>query len=344
MSRGWARRAAALESRAEWALGRVLRRRRGWRPTPLVFPSYGRAAGADGEGWIRLLGRVLVLPPDAPTTTDGRSRGWRRYVTIADPGGSPVTVEVDGQRVSGTTVPGGYLDERLPVEMPPGRHEVRVTTADGATGIGTVTVVDPATLRRGVVSDIDDTVVITSLPRPLVAFWNTFVRREGARQPVPGMAAFLHEIIDGFVVYLSTGAWNYAPVIRDFLLRHGYPDGPLLMTDWGPTGHRWFRSGVEHKRTSLRRLLTEFPEVTWTLVGDDGQHDPAIYDDFAATHPGVVDLIAIRQLSAGQQILTHGTPTAPDQERLVAPRASSADVRRIAGHDGHALRARLADH
>jgi phosphatidate phosphatase APP1 len=43
--------------------------------------------------------------------------------------------------------------------------------------------------------------------------------------------------------YLSTGAWNVAPAVRRFLGRHGYPQGPMLLTDWGPTNTGWFRSG-----------------------------------------------------------------------------------------------------
>lgn len=335
-------RASAWEARAEASIGRLLRRRRGWQPTPVVYPSYGRAGGGSGSGWIRLVGRVLLRPPDLTTTSDGRSRGWRRYVTIAEPG-TPVTVAVGDRRVGMVASHGGYLDERVVIDLPPGRHEVRVATAASTVGSGTVTVIDPASTRRGVVSDIDDTVVITAMPRPIVAFWNTFVLREGARQAVPGMVAFLDKVSDGFVVYLSTGAWNYAPVIRDFLLRAGYPDGSLLMTDWGPSAGRWFRSGVAHKQSALRRLRAEFPELTWTLVGDDGQHDPAIYDDFAAEHPGVVDTIAIRQLSATQQVLTHGTPAAPDESRLSRPRTPSSNVHRIMGPDGRALLARLAD-
>jgi len=27
----------------------------------------------------------------------------------------------------------------------------------------------------------------------------------------------------------------------------GFPEGPLLLTDWGPTNTGWFRSGREHK-------------------------------------------------------------------------------------------------
>src|SRR3546814_2163983 len=43
-------------------------------------------------------------------------------------------------------------------------------------------------VRFRVVSDVDDTVMVTALPRPLLAAWNSFVVDEHARQPVPGMA------------------------------------------------------------------------------------------------------------------------------------------------------------
>ena len=37
------------------------------------------------------------------------------------------------------------------------------------------------------VSDIDDTVMVTALPRPLLAAWHTFVVNEHARATTPGM-------------------------------------------------------------------------------------------------------------------------------------------------------------
>ncbi len=66
----------------------------------------------------------------------------------------------------------------------------------------------------GLLSDIDDTVVVTRLPRPLVAAWNSFVLDERARVPVNGMAELYRQVVaenpGGPVVYLSTGAWNVA--------------------------------------------------------------------------------------------------------------------------------------
>ena len=154
----------------------------------------------------------------------------------------------------------------------------------------------------GVVSDIDDTVMVTALPRPLRAFWNTFVQHESSRRPVTGMAELFEHLAAtgrsrsprtcpparGTSRRRSGGSWH----------RHGYPAGPLLMTDWGPSDERWFRSGRQHKHDSLRRLLDDLPGLSWTLIGDDGQHDPALYDDLAEEHPDRIRLVLIRQLTA----------------------------------------------
>src|SRR6478609_7350897 len=130
-------------------------------------------------------------------------------------------------------------------------------------------------VTHGIVSDIDDTVITTMLPRPMIAAFNTFVRRGKARHAVSGMAPMYRRILSAHpgapIVYVSTGAWNAAATLNRFLVENGFPLGPLMLTDWGPTNTGWFRSGQAHKRTCLDRLARDFPEITWLLVGDDGQ-------------------------------------------------------------------------
>ena len=48
--------------------------------------------------------------------------------------------------------------------------------------------------------------------------------------------------------------------------------------------------------------------MRWLLVGDDGQHDPVLYEEFALSYPEHVAGIAIRQLTPAQQLLSHGHP------------------------------------
>jgi phosphatidate phosphatase APP1 len=135
-----------------------------------------------------------------------------------------------------------------------------------------------------------------------------------------------------------------APALEQFLARHGYPAGPLLLTDWGPTVSGWFRSGREHKQTQLRRLLGELPGLTWILVGDDGQHDPDIYTRVTEEFPGRVRAVLIRQLTAIEQVLTHGTPDPieePQERAAVESAAVEAAVAEIRAPDGGQLLAEL---
>jgi phosphatidate phosphatase APP1 len=146
----------------------------------------------------------------------------------------------------------------------------------------------------------------------------------------------LHASTEGCpVVYLSTGAWNVAPTLSRFLSRNLYPRGPLLLTDWGPTHDRFFRSGRLHKQGSLDRLAEEFPQVRWLLVGDDGQHDEELYGRFLRDHPENVAAVAIRELSPSEAVLAGG--------RSRSEHAQGSDVAWVSAPDGAGLWDQLTD-
>lgn len=297
--------------------------------------------GYGAAGWARVLARVLLASPTPGREEPEDGRGWRRFVT-ASAAGVPVTVRLGEREHVVTSDDGGYVDLRLDSTLEPGWHTAYLSTEGSAPVPTPVRTVGPDQCL-GLVSDIDDTVMVTMLPRPLIAVRNAFLLKESARQPVPGMAALYREIVaaepDVFVVYLSTGAWNAAGALSRFLRRHDYPPGPLLLTDWGPTQTGWFRSGQDHKRQQLRRLFEELPQLTWLLVGDDGQHDPSLYAEAAAAAPERVLAVAIRELSTAEQVVSHGTPTPKDDETLRAGLLDDA----VRASDGFGLLEALRD-
>ncbi|MFK0006337.1 App1 family protein [Paenarthrobacter sp. NPDC090520] len=285
--------------------------RRGHVVTVIPHTGYGSTS------WVRVLARVVRSDPRyaGNGSVDGKRkplteglRGWRNF-TSAPVAHAAVRITVDGVEYDVEADRGGVVDARIPAGFAPGWHTVTLQAGASAVVEAPVQVV-PDDADFGLVSDIDDTVMVTALPRPFLAAWNTFVLNEHARTPTPGMAVLYERITrnapEAPVLYLSTGAWNVAPAISRFLSRNLYPAGPKLLTDWGPTTDRWFRSGKEHKQGSLERLAEEFPGIKWLLVGDDGQHDVAIYSEFAQRHPENVKAIAIRQLSAGEAVLAGG--------------------------------------
>ncbi len=276
--------------------------RRGLVPTVIPFTGYGTT------GWVRVLGRVVLRRPGAPPIDRFTSvRGWRSFLSIPV-SGAPVEVAIGSTHTTIRSDRGGVLDATIPTNLAPGWAAVTLGIA-GDEVDAPLFVVDDG-VRFGIVSDVDDTVMVTALPRPLLAAWNTFVLDEHARRPVAGMAVLYTRLRQEHpgspVIYLSTGAWNVVPTLTRFLGRNAYPKGALLLTDWGPTHDRWFRNGPEHKANSLERLAQEFPTVSWLLIGDDGQHDERIYGDFAVAHPQNVTAVAIRRLTPGEAVLAGG--------------------------------------
>lgn len=336
--------------------GIVRSRARGWVPTTIPFTGYGSVSS------VRVLGRVIMTDPSdtqdfQPDDDDFEryrgiplnpralaleaERGFKQFFTI-QVGFIPVTVRAGDKEVQVKTDRSGYVDVRIADHgLPPGWHEVTIEAKAAQPVTARVLIVDPD-VRTGIISDIDDTVVITMLPRIFLAAYNSWVRHPSSRRPVPQMAEFYRRLVEEHphtpVFYISTGAWNTMPTLELFLAKHGFPTGPLLMTDWGPTPVGLFRSGIEHKRTTLRNLIIAYPQIRWLLVGDDGQHDPYIYKDLAIEHPSHVEAIAIRELTPTEQVLSHGTPEQLERnhDRLLHGTAM------VRGADGTSLAARLA--
>lgn len=334
--------AARVEDRVNGWLGARLRRRRDWLPVVFPYTGYG-GTDATGRSWVRVLCRVVLRPAQGSGVAPYDRRGWRSYLSVPAPH-ERVLVHVGGQTREVETDRAGYVDLRvdLDVSLEPGWHTGGLEVGDTAPRPFGAVVVGPATVH-GVVSDIDDTAMITHLPRLFLAAWNTFVVHPRARRPVPGMADLYRDLEARTgdpampFVYLSTGAWNTAATLRRFLAVHGFPRGPLLLTDWGPTNTGWFRSGPAHKNGQLDRLFAELPHVHWILVGDDGQHDPEIYERAVRLEPEHVEAVAIRHLTSVEQVLSHGTP-------VPLPRTGDRVHRTVpvvSGVDGEAIRSAL---
>ena len=248
-----------------------LMRRRDWGTRVLALTGYG------STDRVRVLGRVLITRrPYKPAGADARAtwlelrtaenerRGWRFFFTTPAIG-EPVTVMIGDREYRTRTDRSGMIDLTI-VEhgLEPGWHDLRLLSPRAAETTAAVHIVDPEQ-TFGIVSDIDDTIITTMMPRPMIAAYNTFFRHEGTRHAVPGMATMYRELLEQHpgapIVYVSTGAWNAVPPLMRFLRRAGYPMGPMLMTDWGPTNTGWFRSGQDHKRACLHRLARELPHV-----------------------------------------------------------------------------------
>jgi phosphatidate phosphatase APP1 len=294
---------ARIEDRSLDAVQAVVNRVFDWLPRVEAYTGIGSPTK------VRVMCRIVLSPFGPVQDRPRRSlRGFRPFVVLpADQ--EQVEIRIGEQTVLTVSDRGGYVDQEIvPLEpLEPGWHTVRFTaTRSGYYEQARIVVVSP-TASIGVISDIDDTAIVTAVPQVALAVWNTFIQKITNRQPVTGMPSLFQAIVAAYsqapVIYLSNGAWNTARNLRKFLHRFEFPFGPLLLTDFGPTDTGFFRSGKQHKRNQIKWLMETFPNIGWFLVGDDGQHDPDLYVEAAHQYPGRVGAIGIRTLSPMQRMM-----------------------------------------
>jgi phosphatidate phosphatase APP1 len=278
------------------------------RHLPMIVPFIGHGTTRQ----VRVGGRVIrgrpeaevpaVAGPDAPPPTPRSRRAvlrstLARFLTVELPRRA-VTVHAPGGPVSARTDDDGYLDIVLDVpDLDPGWHEIGLSMADGTSAQARVLVVDPAA-RIGLVSDVDDTILETGLSRGIEFLRAALLTDVTERTPLRGAAALYQALLgpDRPVFYLSTSPWNLHEMLLEFIALRGFPLGPLLLTDWGPSRSGLFRIGAqEHKVGVVRRILVEHPHLGLVLIGDSGQADPEIYATLAREHPERIVAVYIRR-------------------------------------------------
>lgn len=262
------------------------------------------------NGGAYVQGRVLVRRAIPKVDRVPRSKvqllraNLAPFITFEVPGAC-VRLKLGDQYQDVLTDREGYFAATLDAaELPPGRHQVIATPLrpEGEPLQAMVHVPDP-NVSIAIVSDIDDTIIDSGVAHgPAAMLKATLLTDATSRVPLEGAPTLYRALArsaegaDRPFVYLSTSPWNLADFLMDFLRRHNFPAGPILLTDWGPGSHGAFRIGTrEHKLAALRRLATGLPNMRFVLLGDSGQADAEIYATFATEYPGRVAGVYIRR-------------------------------------------------
>lgn len=294
---------------------------RRWVPgEPVVVVTYmGYVAQKEDGPEARVRGRVLRKTVVALA---GPVRGWRTFMetvawfTTSEVPGVPVEARSDVASAHVVSDEEGYIEARVRVS-PPSETRVGVKlTARRAPDTVAPAYAAPADGRPLVVSDIDDTVLITGVKERLKMVGRTLIGDPTDREVVDGMPALLRGLAgkDAPVFYVSTSPWNLYQRLTDTLAYHDVPPGPMLLTDWG-IGRKQMLvvPALEYKVETIGGVFDDFPGRQFVLVGDSGQHDLAAYLALAEAYPGRIRAILIREVP-GLVPKDHG----PDHDRARA--------------------------
>jgi phosphatidate phosphatase APP1 len=206
----------------------------------------------------------------------------------------------------------GYweLAASRPLELKPGWYEIEAEPA--ASSQAGLLVVDPRNIV-GLISDIDDTILVSEVLHTRVLLKNSLAVPAEQRVPVSGMAALYQRMLQAnaepgasAVFYVSSSPRQLTDNLRQFLKLNGFPRGVLQLKE---IGYGSGDSMGEHETYKLRRIeaiLAQFPQMKFYLFGDDGERDPEIYDAILTKHPDRIAGVWIRRIN-------------PDPKRAVYP-------------------------
>lgn len=154
-----------------------------------------------------------------------------------------------------------------------------------------------------VISDIDDTIKHSSISLGArEIFRNTFIR-DLKGLTIDGVREWYSELHKMGVCfhYCSNSPWQLFPVIATFFRHAGLPPGSLHLKQYSGMLQGIFEPVAERKKGTLDKILRDFPERRFILIGDSGEADLEVYTDLAIANPGRVIGVFIRDVTTPEK-------------------------------------------
>lgn len=271
---------------------------------------------------------------------------------------TPITIfyynEKKSQSKTTMTDEAGHFSLRAALDFIP--THCRVLASESLSATEEVKVAEP----KGVslISDIDDTIKHSSIgggAREM--FRNTFIR-DLSDLAIDGVKEWYNTLYNMGVSihYVSNSPWQLFPVLMTFFRTVGLPPGSYHLKKYSGMLQGIFEPVAERKKGTLEKIMRDFPERKFLLVGDSGEADLELYTDIAVANPGRVIGIFIRDVTtpsnqgffdsatgdldgdcrgslrssprwSGDKVLPLTTPNSPETRPRLPPRLISTDIR-----------------
>lgn len=165
----------------------------------------------------------------------------------------------------------------------------------------------------GIISDIDDTFLVSHTLNPLKKLYVLLFKNINKRKIYEDVVTHYQalstagrenkEEFNAFF-YVSSSEWNLYRFITKFTEIHKLPKAVLLLKDIKTSLTDFFLTGRgnhNHKFEKIKHILEFYPNLKYVLLGDDSQHDPYLYEAICKIFPVTVKAVYIRQTGTSKK-------------------------------------------
>lgn len=172
------------------------------------------------------------------------------------------------------------------------------------TGEGKIYV--PHITQLGIVSDIDDTIMVSHSATLFKRLRELFLKNSRTRNIFPGVQEHYMLLANSFTnaetpnpfFYVSSSEWNLYDYLTEFFSFQKLPQGVFMLSEM-KQWYQLFKTGKtkhETKVERLQRLFTVYTAQQFILIGDNSQKDMYIYAAIAAQYKNRVHAVLIRNV------------------------------------------------
>jgi phosphatidate phosphatase APP1 len=246
--------------------------------------------------------------------------------------GARVQLQWHTQVIEATTEYDGFfkLEWSSQQSVPAGTHNITVAYVNSPNnqvyrGLGSVVV--PHITQLGIISDIDDTFLVSHSASIFKRLLTLFTLNAQTRKAFEGVVRH-YKLLEyaqtkpnepNPFFYVSSSEWNLYDYLQEFILVQQLPRGIFLLNQI----KRWYqllktgKTKHEGKFARVIRIMEAFPNQRFILLGDNSQRDPDIYSSVARHFPQRVVAVYIRMVvpqkqeaasALQQQLNTTGIP------------------------------------
>lgn len=293
-------------------MGHALLQRLKFNVVPVIKVYHGFGTGEH----MSLFGHVLGISPRRQQRFSGRF--WKntlsllRLFFIRPVPGVTVQLKWQEQLVEATTDETGFfhLSWTPQQDVAEGWHQVTVQLAGNRHLSGTGRLFVPHPGNYAIVSDIDDTFLVSHSANLLKRLYVLLTSNARTRKPFESVVKHYQLLAKGDnshpaprpFFFVSSSEWNLYDYIREFSDRYKLPEGVYLLSrikqlhEFAKTGRGKHRA----KYFRIARLLLTYPGKQFILLGDDSQEDPAIYHQLVIDFPGRIICVYIRHVRSSR--------------------------------------------
>jgi len=183
--------------------------------------------------------------------------------------------------------------------------EVSVKLVSTGQEVVTPVLIEGSGNTYGIISDIDDTILVSNVSSKLRLVYNTLTKNAFKRSVFEGVRDLYEALLKGSdgvstnpIFYVSSSHWNLYHFLSHFFALNELPKGPLLLRTYLSIRTTYKnRKNHDHKKVAIKKVIETYPTLQFVLVGDSGEQDIAIYSEIALEYPNKIKAILIRNIS-----------------------------------------------